>query len=128
MGCLSIFAYPFLALKWCVTNGLKGFIILAVVIVIGIVGFNCVQSQMPWNREEKAVEQAIVQQIPTLAEAPYLVTTQSRYYYAVKAVTKNKVTTMTGYYELIGGKWVKRSGILELGQEYGEVRISKRRE
>lgn len=131
MGCLiGLFVYPFRFLKWAVTNGWKGLIVLAVVVIILIIGFVTVKDALPIGADSKkpaATAKATPVTIPTIKEAPYQVTTISRVYYAREAKTKDKVTTMRDYYELINGKWIKQS-YLELPEsEFGKVIVGKRR-
>lgn len=126
LGCLlGIFTVPYRFLKWCFTNGWKGiavFIVAAVVIVVGVV---MITNTFKKDIKPEPTKAEIT--IPTVKQAPYLVTTSSRYYYADKAVKdKDGVVTMTDYWELKGEEWVKQDKTLVLDNKYGEVKIRKR--
>lgn len=131
IGCLfGIFVWPFRFIKWCFTNGWKGAItglVLVVIITIGvIVGVNKLSPSKANTGKTTTTTTQVITGLPTKKEAPYLVTTATRYYYAEKA-TKDKqgIVTLQNYWELIGSKWVKQ-GSLILGHEFGEVSIKRR--
>jgi hypothetical protein len=132
MGCLlAVFVYPFRFLKYCFTNGWKGLIILAVVIVIGVIGFVVVKSNLPnigIGTTTTTVKTATttIAGVPSTNEAPFVVITQSRYYYAKKAVQKDGITTLTTYWEQVGNKWVKFDTTLTLDRMFGKVTIKRR--
>ena len=135
MGCLlGIFGGIGRFLHWSFTNSWKGFVVLAVVIIILIVGFNVVKGKLsnisnplsPTTAATTTPSQQIG--VPSLKDAPFIVQTTSRYYFATRAVTDkvNGVTTLTGYWSLSGNKWVKGEK-LALGKEFGDVKIVRRK-
>jgi len=139
MGCLvGIFAAPVMFLKWCFTNGLKGWIVLGVVAVVLIIGFMVVKSawttsdinpaQIKPSATAKAPTATVQTGIPPIHQAPYMVKTISRMYYAKEAKQVKGMTTLTTYWELIGTEWKPQKQVLELPEsEYGKVTVSKRR-
>ena len=71
---------------------------------------------------------------PTIAAAPWEVTTPMKLYYAEKADVvkdaKGEVLsgTMTGWYERVNSKWVKRSGSITLeARLYGKIEVKRRK-
>ena len=128
MGCLiALLVMPFRLIKWCVTNGWKGWTILGILLVFGLIGFAVIRSSMAVdNNKTPTTEQHT--SIPMAKDAPFIVTTSSRTYYAVKTTTtKEGEVMLTGYWEVVKGQWVKNVGILVLDQKtYGKVSISKR--
>ena len=50
---------------------------------------------------------------PSVKEAPYVVQTYSRYYFAKQVTGEPPNLTMTGYYSLENGKWVYYKGSLK---------------
>lgn len=130
MGCLvGLFTFPVMFIRWCIANGWKGLIVGGIVAVVLFAGIVTVKSSCDAKPNQEAkLQQAIeAQQIPSVKQAPFLVTTISRYYYAKEAKQKDGITTMTVYWELTNGKW-ERQDYLELPEsEYGKVTVSKRR-
>jgi hypothetical protein len=127
MGCLSIFALPVLFFRWCFTNGLKGFIVLGIVLVLVIVGVVAVNSSCnkPEPKQTK-IEQLQAVGLPDKTKAPYMVKTISRVYYAKEAKKKDGVVTMTGYWEFINGKWQEQKSIELPESEFGKITVSRR--
>ena len=109
-------------LRWCFTSGLKGFIVLGLVVLLGLVGYCQVNRAL--DGDKLPAETTVT--TPSIAEAPYVVTTSSRYYYAAQVEQKDGITTITRYWELWGGKWVKNPGTLTMGKEFGTVTVGKR--
>jgi hypothetical protein len=134
MGCGCLLGPVVSFFKWCFTTGLKGFIILAVVIVILVVGFVVVKNKISKigtpavTTTTTLTTPAVNLGVPTTKDAPYIVSTTSRYYYCATAITdkKTQITTLTDYWTFNGAAWVKQTGILILGPEYGVVKIKKR--
>ena len=123
MGCL--FA-PFRFLKWTFTNGWKGLIVLVIVaaIIVGVVVG--IKNGIKKATVTKPTTTVVDSTIPNKFQAPYIVVTPSRYYYAKKAVKKDGITTLTGYWVYESDEWVAKSGQLVMGQQYGKVVITKR--
>jgi len=135
MGCLlGIFGGIGNGLRWCFTNSWKGLVVLAVVIVVLIVGFNVVKGKLsnisnplsPTTATTTAPSQQIG--VPSIKDAPFIVQTTSRYYFATRAVKdkKTNITTMTGYWSLSGNKWIKGESLV-MGKEFGDVKIVRRK-
>ena len=141
MGCL---VFPLGLLKklasFSVNNGWKGAVVGILVVIFLIWGVLSLKSCIG-----KAVDQVTVKPaatatattvsptadekgIPTPKEAKYQVLTATRYYYTNTAVRKPKtVVTITGYWELVGKTWVKRTGSLVLDETmFGKVKVLTR--
>lgn len=114
-------------LRWCFTTGWKGLIILGICVILAVAG-TCQVSKAVRGAITPTPKTTQVTEIPTPAKsaAPYIVRTPSRYYYALKAVQKKGITTMTDYWELTQNKWVLHKGTLIMGEEYGKVTVSRR--
>lgn len=64
---------------------------------------------------------------PTVSEAPYLVQTNSRAYYALDVAESLNAVTLSGYYEVVKGKWLFRPTLLVLSRAvYGKITVIKR--
>lgn len=118
MGCGCLLA----PLKWMFTSGLKGFIVLGLLAILLLFGYCKVSDAFSGTQPP---QEAVIS-TPSIQEAPYIVTTSSRYYYVKQVEQKNGVTTMTIYWELYGGKWTKHPGSISLGKEFGTVTVGKR--
>ena len=129
IGCLfGMFVYPFRFFKWCFTNGWKGVIVLVLVFVALIIGILLTRHSVNEANSPKPAAVSIQDKsIPAVKDAPYLVKTTSRKYYAVKVVKDKKgVITMTDYYDLINKKWTLIKGVLVLDANYGKVTLDRR--
>ncbi len=129
MGCgclLSPLKVLWTFVRWCFYSGWKGLIILGICIILAIVGTCQVNKAVRGviSPTPKTTIETIA--VPTKAQAPYIVKTPSRYYFALKAVQKKGITTMTNYWELEKDKWVLHKGILVMGTEFGKVTVAKR--
>jgi hypothetical protein len=130
MGCLvELFIWPFRIIRWCFTNGWKGLIVglvlasaITVFVVVGINKFSPAKT----NTGKTTTTTQVITGLPDKKAAPFLVTTNTRFYYAEKA-TKDKAGTVTlqNYWELMGNQWVQRTSLV-LGHEFGEVKIQRR--
>lgn len=127
MGCLGIFAMPVLFIRWCFTSGLKGFIVLGVVLIMVIVGVVAVNSSCNSSEPKQTkIEQLQQVGLPDKTKAPFMVKTISRVYYAKEAKKKDGVVTMNTYWEFINGKWREQNSIELLESEFGKITISRR--
>lgn len=132
MGCLTgIFVYPFRFLKWAFTNGWKGLAVLGVVIIIIVVGVFYIKSHVPafgkTATTTTTTTTAAVTGLPSAKEAPFMVVTPTRYYYAFNAIkSKDGIVTLTTYWELINNEWIKRDTTLVIDKLFGEVKIKRR--
>jgi hypothetical protein len=128
MGCGCLIA-PLTALwhflRWCFTTGWKGLLVLVLVVAIALFAYCKINTAVRGAITPKTTTQTTIA-IPTKVEAPYLVKTSTRYYYAFKVVQKDGITTMAGYWSLEGAKWVFYEETLVLGAEFGKVTVSKR--
>lgn len=125
MGCGCLLA-PFSFLKWAFTNGVKGYVILGIVIIALLIGFFVIRGVVHDAMTPDPVP--AVEQIPARSVAPYEVTTWSRTYYAKLAVkAKDGIVTMTDYWEFINGKWTLTKGTFTFDKTFGDVSIKKRR-
>ncbi len=129
MGCALIIGGLFKGIwnviHWCFTNGVKGFAVLAVIIIVIVIGVNMIKNTV--TPAKPAVAGAQTVDLPSIKSAPYLVKTASRHYYA-KTVETDAVTgatTLTDYWELVDNKWLKGK-ILVLDKTFGKVTVSKR--
>lgn len=109
-------------LRWTFTSGLKGWIVLGLLVVLVLFGVCKVNSAI--QHTKTPVETTV--SVPSKTDAPFIVQTSSRYYYAAEVVNNSGVVTMTRYYELFGGKWVFNPGTLKLGKEFGVVTVGRR--
>lgn len=106
MGCLlGIFTIPFAFIKWVFTSGIKGFIVLGAVIVIGLVGYYSITNQGAGEKIQAAT-------VPSIQQAPYVIKTSSRIYYAKNYVQKDGVTILTVYWALDDNEWVKKDSLV----------------
>ena len=112
-------------LRFCFTHSWKGFVVLAIVIIIGVVAFNVIKGKISSTISPTPTTATQVG-VPTAEEAPYIVQTSSRYYFAAEVETKNDITTMTGYWELLDNIWTFNKGTLVLAKVYGIVKVGKR--
>lgn len=122
MGCLVV---PFRLigrfLKWSFTNGWKGFAVLALVLVVAGVGYcQCSKTVTP------AEKTTALDHEPTIQEAPYLVQTVYRYFYAAKVGRHGSQYTMVGYWELVGGNWRHFDRETLDSKVVGEIQVTKR--
>jgi hypothetical protein len=128
---VSLFTLPFRFLKWTFTNGLKGIIVLVVVIVLLLIGYftirHYIDESMNQGKPPVTASTEITAGLPTSKEAPYQVLTWSRTYYAVKAV-KNKDGTviLTDYWQVLNKKWVFTKGTFKLDESFGTLTVKKR--
>lgn len=132
MGCGCLIA-PLTALwhllRWCFTTGWKGLLVLVLVVAIALFAYCKVNTAVRGVITPKTTAKTTIAAtipIPSKAEAPYVVYTSTRYYYAVKAVQKKGVTTLTGYWEWLDKKWTFNPNILVMDKEFGKVLVSKR--
>jgi len=110
-GCLLaplriIVALPVLLIegaKWCLKNGMKGFIAFGVfmLIIAVILGKTCGGSA-----PDKADIPTGGDNMPTKIEAPYYVTTGSEQYFVEKYHWQGSLLLIQNYWELKGGDWV----------------------
>ncbi|MDD4875869.1 MAG: hypothetical protein PHQ86_01875 [Dehalococcoidales bacterium] len=131
IGCLlGLFIWPFRLIKYCVTNGWKGLIILAaIIIIIIILGVSMTKGDIKKSNAPvttSITKTNVLKGIPTVKEAPYIVYILDQYIYAEKATKKDGVTTISVYWELINKTWVKKSGTLFLNEQFGKITIKKR--
>jgi hypothetical protein len=130
MGCGCLLAplkYLWAFLRWCFTSGWKGVIVLIVVaVIVVVIGVSINNAVTKKSATPTATVPASVASVPSKFQAPYIVQTPSRYYYAKVVVQKNGVTTMTGFWSLDGKQWVPHTETLVMGKEYGKVTVSKR--
>jgi len=112
-------------LRFCFTHSWKGLVVLAIVIIIGVVAFNVIKGKIS-GVVSPTTTTATQIAVPTAEEAPYIVQTSSRYYFATEVETLNDVTTMTGYWELVKNIWKFNKGTLILTKVYGTVKVGKR--
>lgn len=126
LGCLMA---PVQFLKWCFTNGIKGLIVLGIVVVVVLAGFFVIRSSINAQAQPDKTKPTYTINLPSAKEAPYVIQTRSRTYYAALA-TKDKAgnVTMTDYWEWLGGKWTQNRGILKLYViSYGkDIKINRR--
>jgi hypothetical protein len=109
-------------LKWCVTAGWKGFVVLALIFVLLGVGYCQCQQKVDTNSNTETRDT-----VPSIGEARYEVQTVHRLFYA-KKVTKrgHQEVILQQYWEQVGGSW-RYFNRLELSyKEYGEILIKKR--
>jgi hypothetical protein len=125
IGCLTgLFVWPFRFIRWCFRNGWKGIIALVAAIIIIIVGYVVIHNAVFPTPTEQTQQQT---GIPKAKEAPFIVQTSTRMYYAFQATTaKDGTVTMIVYWENIKNKWTKNPGTLVLDKFYGTVKIYKR--
>lgn len=125
---IGLLALPFRFLRWTFTNGWKGIIVLAAVFIFLVVGIVITRHSInEANNPRPAAVSVQDQTIPTTKAAPYLVTTPSRRYFAVKAVqNKAGVVTMTDYYQVVNKKWTLTKGVLVLDASFGKVTLDRR--
>lgn len=64
--------------------------------------------------------------IPSVSQAPYLIETSSRYYYAAAYEKDGDTTILTGYWVFEGEKWIYYDRLV-LTPAFGEVTIGRRR-
>lgn len=122
MGCLMA---PFSFIKWAFTNGIKGFIVLGIVLVLLLSGFFVIRHEINSTNTKPAASNQVA--LPSVKLAPYQVDTWSRTYYAAKAVkNKDGTTTMTDYYELLKNKWTLTKGSFTFTKDFGDVKIRRR--
>lgn len=102
--------------------------ILVVIILLGVIlllvmqfsGLSCIRK--------------IDQTLPAIDKVPWEVATPMKLYYAEKADTltdDNGIVSvvMTGWYENIKGRWIKRSGPILLERRiYGKIEVKRRTE
>lgn len=130
LGCLlAIFTVPYNLIRWVIDNGWKGVAVLVTVLVAILIGYFVIQGAInkamaPSKPPAATINAAAA---PSAKAAPFLVETKSRSYYAVQAVrNKDDTVTMTGYYELISGKWTFTKGVLVLDKTFGNATIKRR--
>ena len=141
MGCLL---FPLTLLKklavFSVQNGWKGAIVGVLAVIFLIWGAVTIKGCIGNVVDQVTVKPATTttattvnptadeKGIPTPKEAKYQVMTATRYYYTNTAVRKPKtVVTITGYWELVGKTWVKRTGSLVLDETmFGKVKVLTR--
>lgn len=127
MGCSGIFVLPFQFFRWCFTSGMKGFIVLGVVLIMVIVGVVAVNSSCNKSEPKQTkIEQLQAVGLPDKTKAPFMVKTISRVYYAKEAKKKDGIVTMTGYWEFLDGKWREQPSIELLESEFGKITVSRR--
>lgn len=131
MGCLlGLFTWPRALFYWARENGLKGWIVLAVIVFVLLLGVVVVESAIKnsINTVTPSYTDQLVAPGPTRAEAPYKIVTDTRVYYALIAIENNDGTvTMTNYYELLHkNEWVLTEGVLVLDDNYGTIEVTKR--
>lgn len=116
----SLILLPFQFVKWVLSLGLRTLIITA---VVGVVAFFALRyfGILPSEAPAEGVET-----IPNAQDAPWIVQTDTRYYYAKQIETDEQRVLMVGYWEFEGTEWVFRGVELELGHEYGQVRVHGR--
>ena len=100
--------------------------ILVIIIILAVGGYvflTCSASSGCSNNQASTGKD-----IPTITDAPFIVQTPSRSYYAVDIVETTNSVTLLGYYELVGGdKWTYRASQLILKRAaYGKITVSKR--
>jgi len=118
------FTLLFNFLKWCFTSGWKGIMVIGTICVLLVLIIIVVHTNTGTGIKDKNTITSAA--APTVAQAPYIIQTSSRYYYAAKAETKDGITTMTGYWELTGKTWKYNKGTLVLTKEFGTVTVGKR--
>jgi hypothetical protein len=130
MGCgclLSPLKLIWSFLRWCFSAGWKGWVALGLVSILLLVGTcKVINTVKGVTTPKTATTQPTTIPVPSKFQAPYIVTTDSRYYYAKVASQKDGITTMTDYWELAKGKWVSHPGTLVMGKEFGKVTVGKR--
>lgn len=116
----QVILLPFQFIRWVLSLGLRVLIIMA---IVGVGGFFALRyfDILPSNDTLEGVET-----IPSTQEAPWIVQTDTRYYYAKTLSEEGGRTVMAGYWELEGDAWVFRGVELTLGSEYGQVRVHGR--
>jgi hypothetical protein len=124
MGCLlGIILVPFSIIKWLFGRfgAMIGFAILAVFITVTVIVVRVAVSP----QAKPAIVQQVNIKVPTIKQAPYIIRTSSRYYYVATYTEENGTTTLTGFWALENGEWVKYK-TLTLTPAYGAVVIEKR--
>jgi len=128
MGCgcvLSPLKIVWSFLRWCFSAGWKGWLVLGFIIILVLFGLCKANSAIRGVTTPKTTTPTTIP-APSKFQAPYIVQTDSRYYYAKTVSQQEGVTTMTDYWELAGDKWVSHLGTLVMGKEYGKVTVGKR--
>jgi hypothetical protein len=125
MGCLVM---PFVLLgrflKWSFTHGWKGFAVLGLILVVSGVGY-CSYSNTITPADKPATN---LDHEPTIQEAPYLVQTFARYFFANRVGKHGTKYTMVKYWELVGDKWRYFDRLTLDPKVVGEIQVTKRKE
>lgn len=112
-------------LRWCLENRWKGLIVLVIVVIVLVVlGFQIKGMITKATNPDSVFPYSAT--VPSVQQAPYIVITESRYYFAREVSKENGITTMVDYWELIGKKWVLQKSTLILGPEFGTTSLRKR--
>jgi len=120
MGCLLMpFTLIGRGLKWCFTNGWKGFVVLGAILLLTGVGYCTCQGVATSDRPDLDRE-------PIVQEAPYNVQTVYHYFYANKVGRHGSQITMVRCWEKIGEEWHYSDRITIDSKVVGEIVVSKR--
>lgn len=95
-------------------------VVVLFVVVLGIVGFTTIKNTIDAGKPDPQVAATV----PSKAEAPYLVQTDSRYYYAKEVVKDGDNYILKRYWAYNGSKWVMHPGELVLSKEFN-VKVGK---
>ena len=118
MGCLIM---PFKAIWFFVTWLFEKLRFWAIPVLITIVIIGAV-----FVKQATKPHTPIPTTEPTIQQAPFLVTTPSRYYYAVKTEKVGKNIVLKGYWTLQNKKWIYHDKLV-LTPAYGEPKIERRK-
>lgn len=120
------FKLLFRGLRYCFTNGWKGLVILGVALVFVLIAAGIARGYTTKDARAEKTQAVINATVPSVQQAPYIVTTSTRYYYAKEATkAKDGTVTLNGYWELINNKW-DRFDTITLDKAFGQITIGKR--
>jgi hypothetical protein len=89
-------------IKWCFRNGIKGFVVFGFCVLV--VGFFLGQLHGSPAETNTATTQ---QGEPTIAQAPYIVRTNTQYFYTKEARQDGSDYILTPCWALVNNKWMK---------------------
>jgi hypothetical protein len=105
---------------WCLHSGIKGFVVFGFfVLVIGLI-LGSFQHSAP-----AVTTQAVQPSEPTKVQAPFIVTTDTRYFYVKSYTRVGDGYLLVNVWAFEGKKWVKYD-TLRLTRAWGTITIGKR--
>ena len=105
---------------WCFHSGIKGYVVFAFcVLVIGFILGSFQHSAPAVTTQVKQPSE------PTKVQAPFIVTTDTRYFYVQSYEQTTDGYLLTGVWAFEGKKWVKYD-TLRLTRAWGTITIGKR--